>query len=89
MFFRDVYKRIENLEKTVENIREVQVIQTKTIGSINEAITSIHKRIMLQQEIITSLSKQLDIIAGATIFKEANKAKEVAEAKPTMVKGPK
>jgi uncharacterized coiled-coil protein SlyX len=88
MFFRDVYKRLENLEKTVEHIKEVQAVQTRTIGSINEALTSIHKRIMLQQEIITSISKQLNILAEATLLKEAKKAKEVANAKPTMVKGP-
>ena len=78
--------KIEEIEHSIENLREVTTIQTTSIASIAKALENINKRIKLQQEMILSLSKQLDILANSTLFKEADKLQQILNEKPKLTK---
>lgn len=78
--------KIKEIEHSIENLRTVTTIQTTSIASIAKALENINKRIKLQQEMILSLSKQLDILANSTLFKEADKLQQILNEKPKLIK---
>jgi len=75
-----------DLKDQVKRLQELSSKQTQSITNIVSLLESFHKRLELQQSMINSLSKQIDIIAAATLFKDAKRAEEIANSKPKMVK---
>jgi hypothetical protein len=76
-------KALKDRVSDLENLFERLVDNATGMLSI---FKSFHKRLELQQEMINSLSKQIDIIAQASLFKDAKRAEEIANSKPKIVK---
>ena len=76
---KELKNRISNLESNFNK-------HTDNTSEMLSILESFHRRLELQQSMINSLSKQIDIIAEATLLKDAKRAQEIANSKPTMVK---
>lgn len=62
-------RKIEQLEKTIENINLAITAQINVNTSVSEALLNLHKRMNLLSDAITSQQKQLDIVLEHLINK--------------------
>ena len=88
MFWKKKENKIEKLEKEISSLIELLTTHSRILRDLTDAVLSLDKRSKLQININEQLSKQIDILAQNTLLKDAKRAKEIAEARPTMLKEP-